>query len=105
MKQASPYVDPVKMTISFSLQTDHENQTSVEGVHQVSLSGSFNNWSQDVLLMHRDSDGVWRIEIPMLPKGTYKYKFLLDDKMWFEDFGNADRQPDGFTGFYSILTI
>jgi 1,4-alpha-glucan branching enzyme len=57
------------------------------------------------LLMQQDSQGVWKIEIPILPKGKYQYKFLLDDKMWFEDFGNSNREPDGFTGFYSILIV
>lgn len=105
MKQTSPNVDIEKRTISFSLQSDYENQTSVDGVHQVSLAGSFNNWSQDVLIMQQDADGVWKIEIPMLPKGKYQYKFFLDDKMWVEDFANPDRVPDGFAGFSSILSI
>ncbi len=105
MKQSAPYIDVVKMTISFSLQNDYENQVSVDGVHQVSLAGSFNHWTQDVLLMQQDRDGVWKIEIPILPKGKYYYKFFLDDKMWLEDIANSNREPDGFAGFNSVLII
>lgn len=105
MNQSSPHIDLVKMTISFTLQSDYTNQVSVDGVHQVSLAGSFNHWSQDVLLMQQDNDGVWKIDIPMLPKGKYQYKFFLDDKMWVEDVANVNREADGFTGFYSILNV
>lgn len=105
MKQISPCIDPEKMTIAFTLQSDYQNHISVEGVHQVSLAGTFNHWSQDVLLLKQDSDGVWKIELPMLPKGKYHYKFFVDDKMWLEDVANSYREPDGFTGFYSVLIV
>jgi len=105
MKQASPYIDAGKKTIEFSLQSDYENQVSIDGVHQVSLAGTFNHWSQDVLLLQQDKEGVWKIQIPMLPRGKYHYKFLVDDKMWLEDVANSYREPDGFTGFCSVLII
>jgi len=70
MKQISPYIDAGKKTIELCLQSDYENQISIEGVRQVSLAGSFNHWSQDVLLLSKDKDGVWKIQIPMLPKGN-----------------------------------
>lgn len=105
MKQISPYIDAGKKTIEFCLQSDYENQISIEGVRQVSLAGSFNHWSQDVPLLSKDKDGVWKIQIPMLPKGKYHYKFFVDDKMWLEDICNTNREPDGFSGFYSVLIV
>lgn len=81
MKHISPYIDAGKKTIEFCLQSDYENQISIEGVRQVSLAGSFNHWSQDVPLLSKDKDGVWKIQIPMLPKGKYHYKFFVDDKI------------------------
>jgi serine protease AprX len=72
---------------------------------QVSLSGSFNHWAQDILLMEPCRDGLWKIEIPMLPAGRYYYKFFVDDRMWMEDIDNPYREPDGFSGFNSILVI
>ena len=93
----SPHINPLKKTIEFFA---YNNCAS-----QVSLSGSFNNWAQDVLLMKPDKDGLWKIEIPMLPKGKYRYKFFVDDRMWMEDVDKPNREPDGITGFNSILTI
>jgi len=93
----SPLVDPNKKTIEFFVQ-------NVCASH-VSLSGSFNHWAHDQLPMKPLKDGLWMIEIPMLPKGKYQYKFFVDDKMWMEDVENPNREPDGITGFYSILNI
>ena len=103
--QSSPQINDTAKTIEFSLHDDFAAHVSFEGATHVSLAGSFNNWAQDVLLMQRDDEGVWKIEIPMLPKGTYHYKFFVDDKIWMEDIYNQYREPDGATGFNSILTI
>jgi hypothetical protein len=93
----SPQINKNKKTIAFYA---HNKCAS-----QVSLSGSFNNWAQDVLIMKPEKDGLWKIEIPMLPEGKYSYKFFVDDKMWMEDVDNPLREPDGLIGFNSILTI
>jgi hypothetical protein len=50
-------------------------------------------------------DGYWKISIPMLPKGKYYYKFYIDEKVWMEDIENRLREPDGVTGWNSVLTV
>jgi len=105
MQHVSPKIDEEKQTIQFFLESDYANKVSLDGFNQVSLVGSFNQWAQDVLLMKCDGDGVWQIEIPLLPKGKYHYKFLVDDKVWIEDIANSKREPDGFAGFNSVLIV
>ncbi len=95
--QESPLINQIKKTIEFYVQNDQATQ--------ISLTGSFNHWAQDVLLMEAGRDGVWKIEIPMLPAGRYQYKFLVDDRTWMEDYDNPLHEPDGFRGFNSILII
>lgn len=95
--EISPLINSRQKTISFFIQHDCASQ--------VSLAGSFNHWAQDVLLLEPGKNGVWKIEIPMLPAGKYQYKFLVDDKSWIEDVNNPYREPDGFSGFNSILII
>lgn len=41
----------------------------------------------------------------MLPKGKYYYKFIIDDRMSVEDVDNPLREPDGVTGWNSVLTV
>jgi serine protease AprX len=94
---ASPFINPTKNSIEFYMQSDCASQ--------ISLAGSFNHWAQDVLLLEPGRNGCWKIEIPMLPTGRYLYKFLIDDKIWVEDVANPYREPDGFSGFNSLLII
>lgn len=101
----SPQINSAANTIGFFLPKECASHVSFVGASQVSLSGNFNNWAHDVLLMHEDEDGIWKIEIPMLPEGKYHYKFFVDDKIWMEDVDNPNREPDGKTGFNSIFTI
>ncbi len=90
--------------------TDHENKSITFYFHddcadQVSLAGSFNHWTQDVLLLEPHVNGLWKIEIPLLKPGVYRYKFFIDAKYWKEDAENPYREPDGFNGFNSLLNI
>lgn len=76
-----------------------------ECAEQVSVCGSFNNWTRDILLMEPTVNGGWFLDIPMLAEGTYAYKFFVDQSFWVEDVLNPFRVADGFNGFNSILTI
>ena len=98
MKQhASPFINKRKKAIEFYVQNPCASH--------ISLAGSFNHWAHDSLLMEPAKNGLWKIEIPMLPKGRYHYKFFVDDKVWMEDIDNPYREPDGLNGFNSILMI
>lgn len=49
---------------------------------QVVLSGSFNNWSTNELVMNKHSEG-WVLNYVMAP-GNYEYKFIIDGS-WIPD--------------------
>jgi len=93
----SPQVNRRRNFIEFYVQ--HDNAA------QISLAGSFNQWAPDVLLMEPHKNGLWKIEIPLLPGGRYQYKFFIDECYWIEDVDNPYREPDGLTGFNSIFVI
>lgn len=98
----SPYINRRKKRIEFYVH--HLNAAACK---HISLAGSFNHWATDVLQMEpeRVTGGGWKISIPMLPNGKYYYRFLIDDKMWMEDIENPLREPDGVTGWNSVLTV
>lgn len=98
MKQhTSPFINKRKKAIEFYIQNPCASH--------ICLAGTFNHWAHDSLLMEPTANGMWKIEIPMLPKGTYQYKFFVDDKTWMEDIDNPYREPDGLNGFNSILMV
>lgn len=96
-QQQSPYINRQKQTIEFYFHSDC--------AEQISLAGSFNHWSQDILLMEPGQNGIWKIEIPLLPEGKYLYKFFMDSSRWIEDINNPYREPDGYNGFNSLLVV
>jgi 1,4-alpha-glucan branching enzyme len=96
-EHSSPYIDKKSKSIEFSVKNDCASQ--------ISLSGTFNHWAHDQLNLKPTKDGVWKIKIPMLPRGKYSYKFFVDDRMWMEDIDNPYREPDGVIGFNSILVV
>ena len=93
----SPNINSIQKTISFYTQNYCAGK--------VSLTGSFNDWEVDVLLLEAGRDGIWKIEIPMLAPEKNTYKFVVDEKLWIEDVNNPFREPDGLSGFNSILII
>lgn len=98
MKPSSfPIINRKKKTIEFHIRCGRASH--------VSLAGTFNHWSQTQLELQHLQDDNWKIVIPLLPKGKYLYKFFIDDVMWMEDIENPDREPDGVTGWNSVLNI
>jgi len=92
-----PYVDKNRKSIEFIVHNDFASQ--------ITLAGSFNQWAPDTLLMEPHQNGLWKIEIPLLPPGRHLYKFRIDDHLWMEDTDNPFREPDGIAGFNSVLVI
>jgi 1,4-alpha-glucan branching enzyme len=95
-QHASPHINKSKKTIAFSIQNtcaDH-----------ICLAGTFNGWAQNAV-MRKTKNGLFKIEIPLPPKGKYYYKFIIDDRMWVEDVDNPLREPDGVAGWNSVLTV
>jgi len=74
------------------------------GVESVAVAGSFNGWNKDALLLS-DPDGDGRYEgSALLEPGRHLYKFVIDGRLWMKDPENSEAEPDGFTGFNSVVT-
>lgn len=69
---------------------------------KVILSGSFNNWNEEVLKMKKEAEG-WTIDLP-LPPGKHYYKFIVD-KNWILDSENIFQEPDQSGNWNSVLII
>jgi Glycogen recognition site of AMP-activated protein kinase len=72
---------------------------------KVAVLGSFNNWSPQHDLMHRNqSDGTWQLTIELRP-GRYAYVFMVDDTKIIADPRALWEQDDEFGTRNSIITI
>ena len=72
---------------------------------RVSLVGDFTSWQKDMISFHKISETGWRVDIPLLPEGNYRYKFLLDNTKWSEDPKNPHKENDHHGGQNSILMV
>lgn len=64
-------------------KTGTEFSLLVPQARSVFLSGDFNNWSTSSHPLKRDSEGMWKISIPLDP-GRHQYRFLVDGE-WQND--------------------
>lgn len=69
---------------------------------KVFLSGSFNNWKRNELLMTKTPTG-WMLPL-YLAEGTHTYKFIVDGK-WLKDERNSEKLPDGNGDFNSVIRL
>ena len=53
-------------------------------VHSVAVVGEFNDWDEEKNLMQKNEAGNWQVELELLP-GTYRYRFLINDKIYLND--------------------
>jgi len=73
------------------------------GAKSVYVTGSFNDWSLDDTCRLEESDGQWRVEIPLKP-GFYKYQFIVDG-VWKEDPNNPRRERNSFGDINSLVEV
>lgn len=68
----------------------------------VFLAGSFNNWNEKELKMHK-LNGGWQLNM-YLNNGTHTYKFIADGN-WIVDPANKTVKPDGVGNFNSSISL
>ena len=79
-------------------------QLSAPAARNVSLAGSFNNWSTASLSLHRHADGSWETTVP-LPVGEHRYLFVVDGQRWIPDPTAQAQVDDGFGGTNSVIVV
>jgi hypothetical protein len=72
--------------------------------NSVSVMGTFNGWSPTNTNMRRNNSGNWEISLYLSP-GRYAYRFLVNNSREVLDPDRADKEPDGYGGFNSVLYV
>jgi hypothetical protein len=82
VKEEEPEIDPnlPKHTVKLAV--------NIPKASEVHLAGSFNRWKTSELALVKQDDSQWTFE-GELPEGTYEYKFVVDQKVWFLDMDLA----------------
>ncbi len=83
-------------TVEFALRTPADSA--------VVLVGDFNDWNPVATPLHRASDGVWSVTVPLRP-GRYRYTFIVDGTRWRRDPAAPRALEDDFGAPTSVITI
>jgi hypothetical protein len=70
----------------------------------VALAGDFNKWDRKALVLQKDENGKWYIELTLKP-GCYQYQFIVNGTQWTPDPQNPVKIDDGFGGINSGIEI
>jgi 1,4-alpha-glucan branching enzyme len=68
----------------------------------VAVSGDFNGWSNNALVMRPTGDGWWTAVAP-LAEGEYRFKYFADGQ-WFPDYA-ANGVEQTKLGWISLLLV
>lgn len=69
----------------------------------ISLVGDFNNWNPENDILQKNSRGIWTLK-KRLPKGTYRYIFIVDGK-WKTDLYNPRTSSDPGGNICSLIKV
>ena len=96
---SSPVLNFYKKTIEFYYHDHH--------AVQVNVAGDFSGWNTQQYSMDQSNEdpGLWRLSIPMMANGVFRYKFFVNGKVWKQDPLNLYKEPDGYNGFNSLFKI
>ncbi|KNY27505.1 hypothetical protein [Pseudobacteroides cellulosolvens] len=73
-------------------------------IKKISVIGDFNNWNGSSHLMNKGTDGLWSMELELEP-GTYKYRFLIDDRYTLNDPTANLYLPNDWDVLSSVIVI
>jgi hypothetical protein len=90
------------LALASLLANEQEFRFEKSDAQTVELMAEFNQWKG--LFMTKQPNGLWTIKV-WIPPGTYRYKFLVDEKDWVFDPKTPGRKTvDGLEFFDSKVS-
>jgi 1,4-alpha-glucan branching enzyme len=71
----------------------------------VALCGDFNEWDPESTPMKQLKDGSFSTTVSLTPGETYRYRFLLDNERWENDWEAEAYAPNELGSEDSIITV
>lgn len=88
-----------KVTFSLPSEAAQEAQT-------VYLVGEFNDWDASATPMSRLKSGEFKVTMDLEPGRAYEYRFLIDGRVWENDWAADGYRPAGIPGAEnSVVTV
>lgn len=98
---AAVETEPVAEGARYKVTFKH---TPVIAAKSVAVAGDWNGWDPKKTPMKEVGAGVYAVTLE-LKKGRHTYKFVLNGDTWQHDGDNPKTEPDGKSGFNSVLDL
>ena len=77
-------------------------EVAAEVIH---VCGEFNDWSREDLPLTRRKDGRFSRSVPLPAGQSYRFRYLLDQKRWENDWAADDYAPNPFGTEDSVVEV
>ena len=71
----------------------------------VAIAGDFNDWNSSVTLMKKLKNGDFKATLELPCKREYRFKYLVDDNRWENDWTADKYIPNAFGGDDSVVIV
>ena len=75
------------------------------GASRVTVCGDFNGWAPQAHPLLRQGDGSFRADITLPPGARWRFRYLLDDQRWENDWAADDYVPNGLGSDDSVVDL
>ena len=87
-----------KCRVTFKLPAEVEAETAV-------ICGDFNDWDQEATPMKKLKDGSFSATVSIVAGQAYRFRYLLDDERWENDWDADAYIPNEHGSDDSILEV
>ena len=75
------------------------------GAQTAAVCGEWNDWSAGADVMHRDAEGGFSLTVALDAGRAYRFRYLLDDQRWENDWAADAYLPNSFGGDDSVVDL
>ena len=87
-----------KASVTFTLDPSIGAQTAA-------VCGEWNDWSAGADVMRRDAEGGFSLTVDLDAGRAYRFRYLLDDQRWENDWAADAYLPNSFGGDDSVVDL
>lgn len=78
---------------------------AVNGVKTVNVVGDFNNWDKDANTLKKLKTGNFSTTLELACGRVYRFKYLIDDSRWENDWHADHYAPNPYGGDDSVVSL
>jgi 1,4-alpha-glucan branching enzyme len=75
------------------------------GAQTAAVCGEWNDWSAGADVMDRDAEGGFSLTVALDAGRAYRFRYLLDDQRWENDWAADAYLPNSFGGDDSVVDL